>query len=153
MTETVIPDRDECGAEPPTTRDFIDYWYAFANGDLEHDFAEAVDSARWSDDTEGGSLANKYRVTLITEEVLGYDHASRLARELLDANDPRIAIAHGPAGAIRTTADDGAPAWILFGRSPIAPFPPCRADIDAQLAGFPPACEEWLPVATAAPMR
>ena len=134
-----------------TARDFIDYWDTFTNGDLAHDIAEAVDSARWGDDAEGGTLANKSDATLITDEVLGYDAATRLARELLDANDPRIADPHGPAGAIPTApGDSGAPAWILFGRSPVAAFPPCRDDLTAQLDGFPPRCDGWLPVATAA---
>jgi hypothetical protein len=134
-----------------TTRDFIDHWDTFTDGDLAHDFAEAVDSARWGDDPEGGTLANKSDAIPITEEVLGHDEAQRLARELLDANDPRIADPHGPAGAIPITpGDNGAPAWILFGRSPVAPFPPCRDDIASQLDGFPPRCDEWLPVATAA---
>lgn len=134
------------------TRDFIDYWDTYTNGNLEHDFAEAVDSARWGDDPEGGTLANKYRVTLITDEVLSYDQACRLARELLDADDPRTANPHGPAGAIPVPCDNDGHAWILFGRSPVAPFPPCRDDLAAQLKGYAPRCEEWLPVATCAPM-
>jgi hypothetical protein len=134
------------------TRDFIDFWDTFTTGDLDHDFAEAVDAARWGDG-ENGTLANRFRVALSTEDILGYDDACDLAQKLLEADDPRIANPHGPAGAIRTTPNaNGAPAWILFGRSPVTPFPPCRDDLAAQLAGFPPRCEEWLPVATAAPM-
>ncbi|MFL6110159.1 MAG: hypothetical protein ACJ786_02225, partial [Catenulispora sp.] len=86
-----------------------------------------------------------------TEDILSYDNACDLARELLNADDPRIANPHGPAGAIRTHPDkSGSPQWILFGRSPVTAFPPCRDDLTYQMAGFPPRCEEWLPVATAA---
>jgi hypothetical protein len=108
-----------------TTRDFIDHWDDdLATGDLTHDFAEAVDSARWGDDPEGGTLANKCRVTLITEQVFLRDNARRLAVSLLVANDPRIADPYGPAGAIPFRTEKGNPAWILFGRAPVAPFPP-----------------------------
>jgi hypothetical protein len=132
------------------TRDFIDHWDTDTTGDLQHDFAEAVDSARWGDD-ENGTLANKFRVILITEDILSRKDAGDLARELLNADDPRIANPHGPAGAIRTHSDtNGSPAWILFGRAPVTAFPPCRDDLAAQMIGFRPRWEEWLPVATAA---
>jgi hypothetical protein len=134
-----------------TSRDFIDHWDTDATGSLAHDFAEAVDSARWGDDPEGGTLANKSAVILITEAVLDPDYARRLAAKLLGRNDPRIADPHGPAGAIPITADSGGPGWILFGRSPEAPFPPCRDDIASQLAGHPPRCEGWLPVTAIGP--
>jgi hypothetical protein len=107
-----------------TARTFIDYWDTFTTGDLEHDFTEAVKNARWADDPGGGSLANKDRVTLITDEILDSDTAARLARELLDANDPRIADPRGPVGAIRTPGTENEHGWILFGWAPIAPFPP-----------------------------
>jgi hypothetical protein len=133
------------------TRDFIDFWDTDTTGDLDHDFAEAVDAARWGD-PENGTLANKFWVTLITEDILSRDDARGLAQEMLNAADPRIANPHGPAGAICTTPDaNGTLAWILFGRSPVTPFPPCRDDLAAQLAGYRPRCEEWLPVATVAP--
>ncbi|WP_194921923.1 hypothetical protein [Catenulispora rubra] len=102
---------------PDATSEFIDHWIAEEPGSLGEHFAEAVDSARWGDNPRGGTLANKYRITLITDEVLDAAVARRLAEELLAANDPRIADPHGPAGAIEVTSGEEPRAWILFGRS------------------------------------
>ena len=79
------------------------------------------------------------------------DDADELAWQLLRADDPRIADPHGPAGAIRVHDSDDGPAWVFFGRSPIAPFPPCRDAIAAQHNSDAPRGDGRLPIADATP--
>lgn len=119
------------------TRDFVDHWCGdFVTGDLAYDFTDAVGSARWNDDVpEGGTLANKDTVTLITDEAMTSGQAQKLAEQLLAADDPRVSDPYGPAGAIRIAGSCGWTAeptdnhgWALFGRALITPCPPLRDD-------------------------
>lgn len=115
-----------------TARTFIDYWDTNTTGDLDHDFAEAVDSARWGDDRAGGTLANKETVTALTDKITDYEFARRLAAEYLYGDNPQFLDPHGPAGAIPVPGDGDAHAWVIFGWAPIEAFPPCRDEIAAR---------------------
>jgi len=117
-----------------TARTFIDYWDTYTNGDLTHDFAEAVDQARWGDDREGGTLANKETVTQVTDKIVDYDFAPRLAAEYLYGDNPAFLDPHGPAGAIPVPGNDNEHGWVIFGWAPIEAFPPCRDEIAARTA-------------------
>lgn len=115
-----------------TARTFIDYSDTNTNGDLPHDFAEAVDSARWGDDREGGTLANKETVTQVTDKATDYDFARRLAAEYLYGDNPEYLDPHGPAGAIPVSGDGDEHAWVIFGWAAIEAFPPCRDEAAAR---------------------
>ncbi len=106
-----------------TASTFIDYWDTFTNGDLAHDFTEAVDQARWGDDPEGGTLANKETAIQITDKVVDYDFARKLAAEYLYGDNPLVLDPYGPAGAIPVPGKYNEHGWVIFGWAPIEAFP------------------------------
>ena len=70
--------------------------------DVATAFRAAVEEAQWEHGHGGGSgtIAEKDEYVVITRQALTLDEASRLARKLIDDDDPRVDDKWGPAGAI-----------------------------------------------------
>jgi hypothetical protein len=70
--------------------------------DVNTAFGNAVDEAGWEYGHRGytGSIAEKSEFVIITSQAMSHDDATRLARDLIEHDDPRVADKWGPAGAI-----------------------------------------------------
>jgi len=70
--------------------------------DVNTAFGNAVDEAGWEYGHRGytGSIAEKSEFVIITSQAMSHDDATRLARDLIEHGDPRVADKWGPAGAI-----------------------------------------------------
>lgn len=97
---------------------------AYALGtDAKAAFHTAVEEARYNYGSSGytGTVAEKETFVLITATPLPWPDAEKLAAELIEAEDPRIADEWGPAGAIAVTEPPGKGAptarhgWLFFG--------------------------------------
>ena len=91
--------------------------------DVQAAFHDAVQDAAWEHGHGGytGTIAEKSDYVIITDEPMDSADASRLAGDLLDRNDPRVADKWGPAGAIpvrQPTSPAGKQdpdGWLFFG--------------------------------------
>jgi hypothetical protein len=101
-----------------------DTFQTYSDGaDVHTAFRTAVDEAGWEYGRRGytGTIAEKSRYVIITSQAMSRDDAVRLARDLIDRDDARVADKWGPAGAnpVRQASNpagrndpDG---WLFFG--------------------------------------
>jgi hypothetical protein len=73
-----------------------------SGADVRAAFNDAVEEAGWEHGHGGytGTIAEKHEYVIITRRPVSHDAANRLARDLLEGDDPRVADKWGPAGAI-----------------------------------------------------
>jgi hypothetical protein len=91
--------------------------------DVHAAFRDAVEEAGWEYGHRGytGTIAEKSEYVIIVPQAMSHDDATRLARDLIERNDPRVADKWGPAGAIpirqaTTPAGQSDPdGWLFFG--------------------------------------
>ncbi len=91
--------------------------------DVQVAFRDAVDEAAWEHGHGGysGTIAEKDGYVIITRGPVSRDEAERLARDLYERDDPRIADKWGPAGAIPVrqptspAAQSDPDGWLFFG--------------------------------------
>ncbi|WP_345638637.1 hypothetical protein [Rugosimonospora acidiphila] len=102
-----------------------DTFEVYSDGRDVHDaFRTAVDAVAWEHGHGGytGTIAEKSEFVIITKRAMSYDDATRMADDLLNRDDSRVADKWGPAGAIpvkkptRTVRLDNLPARALTGR-------------------------------------
>ncbi|GGU26464.1 hypothetical protein [Streptomyces violascens] len=89
-----------------------------ANGrNLSRAFFNAKCKAAWEHGHReySGTVYDKDDVILIDEPQRSLPEATRLAKELLDARDPRVFPKVGPAGALPIETDGNQPGWLFFG--------------------------------------
>ncbi|MEU5434511.1 hypothetical protein AB0G73_14205 [Streptomyces sp. NPDC020719] len=95
----------------------IDFYSTATGDDLESAFQAARHEAAWEHGHRpySGSAYEKERVTLLDEPRRPVGEAMERAKELLDADDPRVRSKWGPAGALAITTEGGEEGWLFFG--------------------------------------